>query len=377
MANGRAGRLGIGLVGSGFMGRSHAFAFAAAGQVFFLPLRPELAVLADHSEEVAGKAAKQLGFAKAVGDWRSLIADPDVDVVAITTPNDLHKPIALAALAAGKHVYCEKPLAPTLAGAREMAEAAQASGRVTLVGFQYLKNPMIALARDIVASGEIGEIGGFRGIHAEDYMTDPDAPYSFRSEAEGGGVLMDLGSHIVSLARHLAGPIAEVSTVHATVHKSRPSGGTRRAVQSDDHAYFVARFASGALGSLAASWVTPGRKMQLDFELVGTKGSLVFTQERFNELQLFTTGQAKGRGGFKTLLSGPDMPPYGNFCPAPGHQLGFNDLKTIEVAHLVRAIAGAEQASPDFTEAYEIQRVITAALGSGREKRWVAIEECR
>jgi predicted dehydrogenase len=146
-------------------------------------------------------------------------------------------------------------------------------------------------------------------------------------------------------------------------------------VQSDDHAYFVARFANGALGSLAASWVTPGRKMQLDFELVGTKGSLVFTQERFNELQLCTTGQAKGRGGFKTLLAGPDTPPYGNFCPAPGHQLGFNDLKTIEVAHLVRAVAGEERASPGFVEAYEIQRVIAAALSSGREKRWVAIGE--
>jgi predicted dehydrogenase len=365
-------RLGVGLIGSGFMGKSHAFAFNSAAQVFELPLKPELTVLADRDDAAAAKAAAQLGFAKAVGDWRALVDDPAVDLVAITAPNVLHKPIALTALAAGKHVYCEKPLAPTLADAGEMAEAARGSDRVTLVGFQYLKNPMIALARDIAQSGEIGEIVAFRGLHAEDYMIDPEAPFSFRNEPEGGGVLMDLGSHVVAMARHLVGPIEAVSAAHSTVHKSRPSPRGRRNVTTDDHAYFVARFASGALGSFGASWVTPGRKMQLDFELIGTTGTIVFTQERFNELQLYTTGGR--RNGYRTLLAGPDTPPYGNFCVAAGHQIGFNDLKTIEVAHLVRAIAGEEQASPDFAEAYEVQRVIDAAIRSGRDAGWAAIE---
>jgi predicted dehydrogenase len=375
--NDSTSRLGVGLVGSGFMGKSHAFAFNAAPQAFELPLRPELAVLADRSEDVAAEAARRLGFLRAVGDWRILVEDPAVDLVAITAPNDLHKPVALAALAAGKHVYCEKPLAPTLPDAREMAEAAARSGRVTLAGFQYLKNPIIALARDIVSSGEIGGVIAFRGIHAEDYMTDPDAPYSFRNEPEGGGVLMDLGVHIVSKARHLVGPIVEVSAATAVVHKSRPAQGGRKAVAADDHSVFTARFENGAIGSFVASWVAPGRKMQLDFELTGTKGSLAFSGERFNELQLYTVGQGKARSGFKTILAGPDTPPFAAFCPAPGHQLGFNDLKTIEVAHLIRAIAGEEKASPDFGEAYEIQRVIEAARQSGREKRWVAIDECR
>jgi predicted dehydrogenase len=161
------------------------------------------------------------------------------------------------------------------------------------------------------------------------------------------------------------------------VHKSRPAGSGRKAVAADDHSIFAARFENGAIGSFTASWVTPGRKMQLDFEIVGTTGSLVFSQERFNELQLYTDGEAKARSGFRTILAGPDTPPYGDFCPAPGHQLGFNDLKTIEVAHLVRAIAGEENAAPDFGEAYEIQRVITAALESSGEKRWINISECR
>jgi len=374
-----AGVLGVGLVGSGFMGRSHAFAFASAAQVFDLPLRPQLAVLADRDEALALEAARRLGFARAVGDWRTLIDDPAVDLVAVTAPNSLHRPIALAALAAGKAVYCEKPLAPSLADAREMAEAADTSGKTTLAGFQYLKNPMLRLAREIAQSGEIGEIVAFRGIHAEDYMMDPDAPFSFRNEREGGGVLMDLGSHIVSLARHLVGSIEEVSGVSVTVHKSRPEGGTSnlRPVEADDHAHFIARFANGALGSFTASWVTPGRKMQLDFELVGTRGSLVFSQERFNELQLYAAGGKPGRDGFRTILAGPDTPPYGNFCPAPGHQIGFNDLKTIEVAHLVEAIARREKANPDFREAYEIQRVIAAAIHSAAERAWVPIADCR
>jgi predicted dehydrogenase len=295
--------------------------------------------------------------------------------VAIAAPNSLHKPIALAALAAGKAVYCEKPLAATLEDARAMADAADGSGLTTLAGFNYLKNPMIGLAREMVAGGEIGEVVSFRGIHAEDYMTDPAAPYSFRNETVGGGVLLDLGSHIVSLARYLVSAIDEVATVSATVHKSRPAPGGPKEVATEDHAHFLARFANGAIGDFTASWVTPGRKMQLEFELIGTRGSLVFSQERFNELKVYTTGNGLGRAGFKTLFSGPDTPPYGNFCPAPGHQLGFNDLKTIEVAHLIESIAAGTPASPDFREAYEIQRVIVAAVRAGRERGWLRIAD--
>jgi predicted dehydrogenase len=370
----KPGRLGVGLVGSGFMGKAHAFAFNAVSQIFDLSLKPELAVLADVNQQQADEAARRLGFAKAVADWRALIDDPAVGVVAITAPNALHKPIALAALKAGKPVYCEKPLAATLADAKEMAAAARASGVVTLTGFNYLKNPIIGLAREIVSSGEIGELIAFRGIHAEDYMVDPAAPHSFRTDPIGGGVLMDLGSHIISLARHLVGPIEEVSAATSILHKTRPSADGPKPVTIDDHSHVIARFANGVQGTITASWVTPGRKMQLEFELVGSRGSIVFSAERFNELHLFTTDQRQGRQGFKTLLAGPDTPPYGNFCPAPGHQLGFNDLKTIEVAHLIMAIAGKEKPGPDFQEAYEIQRTVAAALQSAKEKSWVKVK---
>ena len=371
----KTARLGVGLVGSGFMGRAHAYAFGAVAQVFNLPLKPHLVVLADQSEDIAAQAAQRLGFTRSVADWRLLIEDPAVDVVSITTPNHLHKPIALAALEAGKAVYCEKPLAARLVDAREMADAAHASGLVTMVGFNYLKNPIIRLARDITQSGEIGELVSFRGIHAEDYMTDAEAPHSFRTEPEGGGALMDIGSHIVSLARYLVGPVEEVVALAGTVHTSRPSQNGRRPVLVDDHGYFLARFAGGALGSISASWIAAGRKMQLEFELVGTRGSVVFSQERFNELHLYTTGQERGREGFKTILAGPDTPPYGNFCPAPGHQLGFNDLKTIEVAALIEALSGGENVGPDFREAFEIQRVIASVIRSGNEHGWIRVAD--
>jgi predicted dehydrogenase len=185
---------------------------------------------------------------------------------------------------------------------------------------------------------------------------------------------MDLGSHIVSLARHLAGSIEEVSAAVGTVHKSRPAGDGPRPVHVDDHGHFVARFKNGALGTLAASWIAPGRKMQLEFELTGTRGTIAFSQERFNELQVYAAGESAGRGGFRAIVAGPDTPPYGKFCPAPGHQLGFNDLKTIEVAHLIAAIAGEEEASPDFREAYETQRTIAAVLRSAHERGWVKVE---
>ena len=175
------------------------------------------------------------------------------------------------------------------------------------------------------------------------------------------------GDRVVD-ARILAGPIEEVSAATSTLHKMRPSLAGPKPVTIDDHTHVIARFANGVAGTITASWVTPGRKMQLEFELVGSRGSIVFTQECFNELHLFTTDQKKGRQGFKTLVAGPDTPPYGNFCPAPGHQLGFNDLKTIEVAHLIMAIAGKEKPSPDFSEAYEIQRTV-AATSCGRPQR--------
>jgi len=371
--------IGIGLVGSGFMGRSHAHALRAAAGVFGLPLTPSLELLADVNDDVAAKAAKALGFARSTGDWQALIADPAVELVDITAPNVFHKPIALAAIEAGKPVYCEKPLAPNALEAKQMVDAAERKGVKTAVGFNYLKNPMVMLAREIVASGEIGEVISFRGIHAEDYMTDPLAPFTWRLDAAGGhGVVADLGSHIISIARFVVGPIESLVGQLKTVTSRRPvAPGTTemRAVEVDDEARALVRFATGATGSIEASWVAAGRKMMLAFEVTGSKGTVVVDHERFNELHLYTTGQPHGREGFKTILAGPHHDSYKEFCPAPGHQLGFNDIKTIEVKALITALAGGAPFQPDFREAWEIQRVVDAIVQSAREERWVEVTE--
>jgi len=359
------------------MGKAHSLAYRAVGAVFRMPVQPVLEVLADVTAEVAATAARELGFARSTGDWHALVCDPRVDVVSITTPNVLHAPIALAAIAAAKHVHCEKPLAATAAQARDMVEAAERAGVTTQIGFNYLKNPLLTLARDIVASGEIGEIVSFRGIHAEDYMADAETPWHFRMDpAGGGGVVADLGSHITAIARYLLGPISEVYGRLETVIKQRPEapGSSRmRPVEVDDIAHAMLRFARGCVGTLEASWLSRGRKMQIEFEVVGSKGALAFSQERLNELQLYKVERNGGRNGFRTILAGPEHPPYGDFCPAPGHQLGFNELKTIEMRDFLLAILGAPHKGPDFREGWEVQRVIDSIIQSSHERQWVRL----
>ena len=369
-------RVGIGLVGAGFMGRCHANAFRSVGGIFDLPVVAVPEMLADIDETEAQRNAGLLGYARWTGDWRTLCGDPAVDIVAVTAPNALHEPVVMAAIEAGKAVYCEKPLSTTTASALRMTEAAEEAGTLTAVGFNFLRNPMMGLAREIIQSGEIGEVVGFRGRHAENYMTDPDAPHTFRTHRDGGGAVADIGSHIISLARFLIAPITDVSARSKTVHKDRPvaAGEAERArVEVDDMTHALVKFENGAIGSVEANWVAVGRTMDLSWEVTGTTGAIAFSQERMNELWLYEPGGTPGRDGFVKIEAGPQHPPYGVFCPAPGHQLGFNDLKVIEVAELLSAYEGGGRCTPDFREAYEVQRTVEAIQTSSREHAWVGL----
>ena len=371
--------LGIGLIGTGFMGKCHALAFRAAAAVFAHLPRIDLAILADVEARQANDAAKAFGFARATDDWRALVADPAVDIVAITAPNFLHQEMAEAAIAAGKHVYCEKPLALDAAGAGEMTGTAEAAGVATLVGYNYLHNPVIRLAKEIIEAGEIGEIVHFRGAHFEDYLASPDTPYSWRSSKAkaGAGVVADLGSHIISLARRLVGEIDAVQAMLEIVVPARPlvdDPSRRLPVEVDDQAQMLLRFCDGPTGTIEASAVAAGRKMHLAFELTGSRGTLVFDQERMNELRLFRYGDDPSRDGFKTILTGPAHAPYEQFCPAPGHGLGFNDLKVIEVAHLIDGITSGTPLDPDFRSAWQIAEVVDAAIRSDASGSWTDVE---
>jgi predicted dehydrogenase len=369
-----AAALRFGLIGAGYMGRAHAIALKGVAAAFGEDYAVDCAVLADHTLESAQQAARALGFARASGDWRELLADPSVDVIDICAPNHLHRQMALAAIAAGKHVYCEKPLATDVEGALEVARAAERSKLVHCMGFNYICNPLLQLAREIVSSGELGEISGFRGRYLEDYMSSPDVPFTWRCERRlaGAGALADLGSHLINLGHFVLGPIARVNGLLHTAHGQRVERGTarRRDVENEDSAQVLTVFESGVRGTMEISRVATGYKCGLAFRLQGTRGSLHFDQERMNELRLYRADDPVGQRGFRTILAGPEHPDYAAFCPAPGHGLGINDLKVIEVRNLLRAIRSGRQAWPDFNEGLRVQQVMAAIESSHASGAW-------
>ena len=362
--------IGIGLIGTGFMGKAHALAFGAVKAVMGDVPAPRLRVLCDFPLDKAQDMAAQFGFERATDDWRALVTDPQVDIVSITTPNHLHFEMAMAAIAAGKHVYCEKPLSLTLEAAQEMAAAAQAADVKTMVGYNYIKNPAFTHAQALIAAGEIGDIVHFRGWVDEDYQADPDLEWSWRAKISdaGLGALGDLGCHLVSMAYGIVGPIESLIADMQIIHKTRPlEGGSGHAVvENEDTASALIRFKNGAQGSLSTSRSAWGRKNRLAWEVHGSKGMICFDQERMNELQLYRNAGPVAQQGFTTILTGPEHAPYGSFCPAGGHQLGFNDLKIIEAAAFLRDVAGGPAAHPNFTDAVEFEQVIHAISQSAQ-----------
>jgi len=370
----------IGLIGAGWMGRAHASAFENATRIFgTAPATLQITAVADAVESTVREFAERFAVRRATTDWRSVVSDPDIAVIDITTPNDSHPEIALAAIKAGKHVYCEKPMANTSAEARAMFEAARAAGVVTLVGFNYLCNPLQAFARELVASGELGEIFHFRGTFDNDYMVDPNYPFTWRTDARYGGragALGDMASHVVSLAHYLVGNVTEVCATRQTLHPQRRDiSGIERRVENDDLSQFLCRFESGACGYIEASRIGTGRKCYLSYELQGTKGALCFDQERMNELDFYRHTDIPVERGYKRILSAPGHGDYAAFFGNPGNALGYNDLKIIEARRLIEAVSEGRHWVADFAFGYGVNRVVEAALVSSDQARWVTAKE--
>lgn len=368
--------IGIGVIGTGYMGGCHAQAMSAVPHVFEPELTPKLVSVADVTMKAANLAKSRYGFAKATDSWQALVEDPDVKLVSITSPNLLHKDMALAAISAGKHVWCEKPLALSGADARAMAKAAAERGVVTLVGYNYIRSPAVQYAKKLLGEGTIGKITSFRGIFDEDYMGDPDFPHSWRVQKKlaGSGALGDLGSHMLNMMHYLVGRIDKVCGAKHTAIASRvDKDGSEKPVENEDVAEAIVHFKNGAVGHLGCSRIAWGRKNGFDFELYGTKGAIRFTQERFNELQLYLPTTDPASNGFRTILTGPPHPPFGKFTPGYGHGLGFNDLKVCEAAHLLDAIAGKGPAWPDFAEGARVEEVCDAILESCEKNAWVSL----
>ena len=372
--------LGVGMVGYAFMGRAHSQAWRTVDRVFDLPLRPRLAAICGRDRAATEAAAGRLGWAAAETDWRALIARDDVQLIDIAAPGGVHAPIAIAALQAGKHVLCEKPLANTVAEAERMSAAADAafpSGARAMVGFNYRRVPALALARRLVEQGRIGTLRHVRAVYLQDWLVDPDSPLTWRMQAEqaGSGALGDLGAHIVDLARFLTGDeIAGVSAVSATFVEERPllDGDGAGRVTVDDAVVFTARFESGALGSFEATRYAAGRKNGLRIELNGSAGSLAFDLERLNELEFYDGDDTDGgsTGGFRRILvTEPEHPYLSGWWP-PGHTLGWEHTFTNQARDLLTAIADGGQPAPSFGDGLAVQRVLDAgaAQRGGRQR---------
>ncbi|MFC0623847.1 Gfo/Idh/MocA family protein [Kribbella deserti] len=382
--------LGVGLIGYAFMGAAHSQAWRSAPRFFDLPLNPAMSVLCGRDKNAVEQAAGKLGWDSVETDWREVLTRDDVQIVDVCTPGDTHAEIAIAALEAGKHVLCEKPLANTVAEAEVMAAAAakaSAQGVRSMVGFTYRRVPAIALARQLVAEGKLGTIRHVRAQYLQDWIVDPEAPLSWRLQKEraGSGALGDIGAHIVDLAQYITGDrIRQVSGQLETFVKERPiptehsglagTAGTERGpVTVDDAAIFLARFGSGALGVFEATRFATGRKNAIRIEINGSEGSLAFDFEDMNLLHYYDAGDSSQLAGFRRILATEAEHPYVAAWWPPGHLLGYEHGFTHQVVDLVTAIAENRDPLPSFADGLQVQRVLAAVEESSATRQWQEI----
>lgn len=377
----RDDQLRIGVIGQGFMGRAHALAWSNVAHLGVPGPRPQLAVLCGRNAEALARNGAELGFEATTTAWREVVDDEGIDLVDVCTPGYTHVEIALAALHAGKHVLCEKPLANTVAEARQLADAADAAerrGQLTMVGFNYRRVPALALARRLIAQGRIGAVRELRATYLQDWLTDPDFGFTWRMDRSlaGSGALGDLGAHIVDLVRYLTGEeIAEVAAALQTftLERPRPGGEAPAEVSVDDAFVAIGRLGAGALLTLEATRVAAGRKNALRIEISGTQGTVAFDLERLNELELFDRSRDE-RGFQRILVTEPDDPYLGFWWP-PGHGLGWDHTFTHECADFVQAIAQHGRAEPSFADGLAVQLVLDAVERSAEQRRFVEVEK--
>ncbi len=364
-------RLGVGMIGYAFMGRAHSIAWRTANRVYDLPLDVDMVALAGRDGDAAQAAATKLGWRESTTDWRELIARDDIDLIDICTPGDTHAEIALAALAAGKHVLCEKPLANSVDEAQAMvAAAAQAHhhGVRAMCGFNYRRVPAIAYLRDLIAAGRLGEIRHVRAAYLQDWIVDPEFPmvWRLRKDIAGTGAIGDIGAHIVDLTQFVTGQLLTgVSALTETFIKQRPdgSGGTGE-VTVDDAALFFGRLSGGAIASYEATRFATGRRNALRVEINGSLGSAAFDMERMNELEFFDNTRPAVEQGFSRILMTDPGHPYMEGWWPPGHLIGYEHSFTHEVRDLIEAIATGADPAPSFADALQVQQVLEAISAS-------------
>ena len=367
--------VGVGLVGYKFMGRAHSNAYRQVGRFFDLELSPRMRAICGRDEAGVKDAADALGWEGYETDYRRLLERDDIDLVDVATPGNTHHEIAIAALEAGKHVLCEKPLANTLEESREMLDAARRAGTVNMVCFNYRRVPAVQLAKKLLEDGRLGEIRHWRAVYLQDFILDPEFPliWRFQKDVAGSGALGDLGAHLIDLAHFLVGPITGVVGAAETFIRERPlegDGNERGPVTVDDAAAFLARFEDGAMGTFEVTRLAPGRKNRNSFEINGSGGSLLFDLERMNELQVYFEQDPPEVRGFRTVMVTEPHHPYAGAWWPPGHIIGYEHTFVHTIKDLLDGIAAGKSPPPTFEDGYRCQAVLDAVERSLESGTW-------
>ena len=370
-------KLNIALIGYGFMGRAHSNAWRQVGCFFDVPYEPVMKVICGRNESELIKAANNFGWQEHSTSWEEVVGREDIDVVDICTPGNLHLPIALAAAASKKIVFCEKPLANTVAEAEQMLEAVRVNGCVHMLCHNYRRVPAVTLARELISAGRIGKIYHYRGTYLQDWLVDPDFPRVWRLEKAkaGSGALGDLLSHSIDLARYLVGEITEVSGLLKTFITERPlpDSPTMAPVEVDDAALSLVKFGNGAVGTIEATRFAAGRKNYNRFEINGSRGTIVFNLERMNELELYTDEGLES--GFRTIqVTGKGYPYMEGWWPR-GHIIGYEHTFTHTVLDLLKAVAEGQMPTPNFEDGVRNQLVLDAVERSAASGYWEPVSQ--
>ncbi len=381
--------IGIGLVGYKFMGRAHSNAWRQVRHFFDVDPVPRLRAVAGRDEASVKEAAAALGWEGYETSYDRLLARDDIHLIDVCTPGNSHHDIAIAALRAGKHVLCEKPLANSLAQAKEMVEAAEQAGTVNMVTFNYRRVPAVQLAHKLIEDGRIGKVRHWRAVYLQDWILDPQFPLVWRLQKDlaGSGALGDIAAHIVDLAQFLVGPITEVIGTLNTFIKERPTeeassggsglsaaGGTQMGeVTVDDSTTILARFESGATGTFEATRLAAGRRNYNSFEINGSEGSLIFNLERLNELQVYFTSDPEDVQGFRTINVTEPVHPYTDAWWPAGHIIGYEHSFVHTVKDLLDGVKKNESPAPTFLDGYRCQAVLDAVEQSAASRQWTSV----
>ena len=380
--------LNIGMVGYKFMGKAHSNAYRTLPMFFPESTTPKMKVICGRNTEAVESAAKQFGWDEYTSDWKDLLTREDIDLIDINAPSNVHKDIAVAAAKAGKHLYCEKPLALTLEDSREMLAAAEKAGIKHMVGFNYRFTPAVMLAKRLIEEGRLGEIRHFRAWFLQDWLVDPESPLAWRLQKEiaGSGAHGDLGAHLIDLAHYLVGNISEVIGMSETFIKERPipdetsglSGSSSKSAEKgpvtvDDATLFLARFANGALGSFESTRFAAGHRSTNSFEINGSKGSVIFDFERMNELQVYFTDDQEDVQGFRRVLATDPAHDYSQAWWPAGHPIGYEHTFTHAFVEFLEALQEDRQPVPNFKDGVKCQQVLEAVDLSIEERQWIDV----